>query len=536
MTASLGGICVGYGGLEMAIEQLLPVRHAWHVEFDEAASKVLKAHWPEVPNYGDVTKVDWARVEPVDVFGGGVPCQGWSLAGKQLGADDDRDLWPVRKFEKDGISPRRGALDAIRALRPRLVVIENVRGLLTHRNGQDFATILADLDDLGYTVSWTVIGACMVGACHHRHRVFIAATLIETPLPVSDPVAHRSAEGWTPAQFVLFGDAGSVNWPASGFTSGGTAWELPVETCGIDGSASPTPKANDTGTPGRKASEGWRPPLSEVLLNVFPTPTANLGDERRGSPSLAVASRRFGLGRRNLDDAVAMLPTPVARDVKGANIRNADSCLHGALLPTPTATPYGNNQSYSAGAAVRPSLEALVQMLPTPTVADSRGTRNATAGRSETASATVNTGWTLSDVVYDGQIQSLLPTPRASDGEKGGPNQGGSSGDVMLPAAVQPERFGKYAAAVHRHEHAYGLAAPDPTEPGRNGKPRLSPAFPEFMQGLPPGWLTDVVARKDALKLAGNGVNPRQAAYALATLPTFRAAVAALTTVDLVSA
>ncbi|MFF0378826.1 hypothetical protein [Actinoplanes missouriensis] len=123
----------------------------------------------------------------------------------------------------------------------------------------------------------------------------------------------------------------------------------------------------------------------------------------------------------------------------------------------------------------------------------------------------------------------MLPTPRASDGEKGGPNQRGSSGDVMLPAAVQPERFGKYAAAVRRHELAYGLSAPDPTEPGRNGKPRLSPAFPEFMQGLPPGWLTDVVERKDALKLAGNGVNPRQCAYALQLLPTFRAAVRELT-------
>lgn len=99
----------------------------------------------------------------------------------------------------------------------------------------------------------------------------------------------------------------------------------------------------------------------------------------------------------------------------------------------------------------------------------------------------------------------------------------------MLPAAVQPERFGKYAAAVHRHEFAYGLVAPDPTEPGRNGKPRLSAAFPEFMQGLPPGWLTDVVDRKAALKAAGNGVNPRQAAYALPLLPTFRAAIAELT-------
>lgn len=499
MTATLGGICVGYGGLELAIEQLLPVRHAWHVEFDVAASKVLKVHWPEVHNYGDVTKVDWTQVEPVEVFAGGVPCQGWSQAGKRLGSDDERDLWPVRKFEDDGVTPRRGALDAIRELRPRLVVIENVRGLLTFEKGQDFATILADLDDLGYTTSWTVIGACKVGACHHRHRVFIAATFVETPQPMSDPVAHRSAEGWAPAQFVLFGDAGSVTWPASGFTAGGTAWELPAETCGIDESVSPTQRASDTGT-------------SEVLLGMLPTPTANLGDDRRGFPSPQVALRRFGLGRRNLDDAVAMLPTPVARDVKGANIRNDDSCLHGALLPTPT-------------------------------VADSRGTRNATAGRSVTGSANVNSGWTLCDLVFDGQIQSMLPTPTATPY---GNNQSPSAGPAvrpslealvqMLPSAVQPGRFGKYAAAVHRHEKAFGLVAPDPTEPGRNGKPRLSAEFPQFMMGLPPGWLTDVVDRKAALKLAGNGVNPKQAAYALSTLPTFRAAAAKLNQLEQVTA
>lgn len=99
----------------------------------------------------------------------------------------------------------------------------------------------------------------------------------------------------------------------------------------------------------------------------------------------------------------------------------------------------------------------------------------------------------------------------------------------MLPAAVQPERFGKYASAVARHEAAYGLPAPDPTELGRNGKPRLAPGFPEWMQGLPRGHLTDVVERSAALKLAGNGVNWRQCAYALPLLPTFRAAVRELT-------
>jgi DNA (cytosine-5)-methyltransferase 1 len=464
-TLRVGSQCAGYGGIEMALQQHLDVEHAWYAEVNEAASKVLAHHYPGVPNHGDITVYDWAQAERVNVFTSGFPCQPMSNAGKRLGSADERHLWPT------------GVLPAIRELMPPLVVLENVPGLLTIENGQVFAKILADLDDLGYTVSWTVVGACRVGACHHRHRVFIAATLAEVRAPMSDPIAHRSGDGWGLAQFVLFGDAEAVRWPTAGFTSGGTAWELPADNCGIDGSA-------------------------------LPTPTAALGDEQRGFPSPEVASRRFGLGRRNLDDAVAMLLTPVATDGK-------------------------HNGSPGDMARKSPNLGALVTFLPTPTVADSRGTRNATAGRSVAASTKVNAGWTLSDVVYDGQIQSMMPTPRASDADKGGPNQRGSAaGDWMLPTAVQPERFGKYAAAVHRHELAYGLAAPDPTEPGRNGRPRLSADFPSFMQGLPPGWLTDVVDRKDALRLAGNGVNPRQAAYALSTLPTFQAAVKALTRVE----
>lgn len=450
----VGGQCEGYSGLFMALQQNLDVEHAWYAEIDPGASKILAHHYPGVPNHGDITAFDWTTAEKVGVFTSGFPCTDFSLAGKRAGSGGENFLWP------------RGVKPAVAALRPLLALFENVPNLLRIENGQVFAQILADLDDLGYTVSWTTVGACRVGACHHRHRVFIAATLTEVRAPMSDPVAHRAGIGWSPAQCVLFGDTEAVRWPASGFTRDGTVWELPADICG---------------------------PCDPAL------------------------------------------PTPVARDHKGANIRGDDSCLHGALLPTPRVSDTNGAGQHGHGGskvetavAMLPGADTIAQMLPTPTVADSRGSHNATAGRSVTASSKVNAGWTLSDVVYDGQIQSMRPTPRASDADKGGPNQQGSSGDVMLPAAVQPGRFGRYAAAVRRHELAYGLAVPDPTEPGRNGKPRLSAAFPEWMMGLPAGWLTDVVDRKAALRAAGNGVNPRQATYALSLLPTFRAAAAAL--------
>jgi len=123
-------------------------------------------------------------------------------------------------------------------------------------------------------------------------------------------------------------------------------------------------------------------------------------------------------------------------------------------------------------------------------------------------------------------IEQLLPTPRATDGTKGGPNQRGSSGDLMMPAAVQPERFGAYAEAVARWESVLGRPAPAPTEPtGKGGAHRLSPRFVEFMMGLPDGWVTDTdTTRNEQLKALGNGVVPQQAVEALRYLLSVREA------------
>lgn len=125
---------------------------------------------------------------------------------------------------------------------------------------------------------------------------------------------------------------------------------------------------------------------------------------------------------------------------------------------------------------------------------------------------------------------ALPPTPRATDGTKGGPGQRGSSGDLMLPSAVMTlmapgsavhpgTKWGIYEAAIRRWEHIFARPAPHPTEPGRNGE-RLSPAFTEWMMGLPGGWVTGVpgLSRNAQLKALGNGVVPQQAAMALRLL------------------
>lgn len=504
MTARLGSLCSGAGMLDLAVGSLLDVRHVWHAETDEAAAKVLAAHWPDVPNLADITAVEWTPAEPVDVLCAGFPCQGFSMAGKRQGSADERHLWPT------------GVLPAIGALMPPLVVLENVPGLLTIEGGQVFGRVLADLDELGYTVSWTTVGACRVGACHHRHRIFLAANLAEVEAPSGEPLARRDGAGWVPVQDVLFGDAEAVKWPPSGMTWAGLVWPLPVQTCGADGQVVlPTPTATPYGNNQSPAPGAAVRPSLEGVVQMLPTPTARLGDDRRGAPSAEVAGRRMESGRRNLDDAVALLPTPRASDTGTEGRRAGEGWrppLSQVLLPTPTA----RDATRGAGWGDQPGrpLSEVIALLPTPTASDGV----AGPGHAATAQGSPD----LRTAV------SMLPTPRATDATKGGPNQRGSAGDLMLPAAVQPGRFGVYEAAARRQEQAFGLPAPDPTEPGRLGKPRLSAAFPEWMVGLPAGWITAHVGRSDAIRIAGNGVVWQAAAYALATLPTFRAAEVAL--------
>ena len=164
MTLTYGSVCSGYEGLGMALDLWLGpgvAQPQWFAEVDPDASRVLKTRWPEVPNLGDFTPVGWTAPR-CDVEVGGVPCQGFSSAGRQLGAADPRHLWP---------DWRRG----VEARRPATVVFENVASLTRGKMRPIFDSIIADLLALGYDVRWCLLGACAVGAAHHRHRIFLLA-------------------------------------------------------------------------------------------------------------------------------------------------------------------------------------------------------------------------------------------------------------------------------------------------------------------------------------------------------------------------
>lgn len=172
-----GSLFSGIRALDEGVRSVVGGEVAWCVEYDAAPSAVLNYHWPDVPNYGDVTRVDFSALEPVDYITAGYPCQPFSTIGKRKGKDDPRHLWPY-------------VLDAIRVLRPRFAILENVRGHLS----LGFDRVLGDLAEIGWDAEWICLPASAAGAPHERFRVFILAYPADESGWVRDGVDLRA--GW----------------------------------------------------------------------------------------------------------------------------------------------------------------------------------------------------------------------------------------------------------------------------------------------------------------------------------------------------
>ena len=134
-------------------------------EIDKYAIKVYEKQFPGVKNYGDITKINAEELPDFDCLVGGFPCQAFSIAGKRRGFDDTRG---TLFFDLARI---------LRAKQPRLFVFENVKGLLSHDNGNTFRTIIATLDELGYDLQWQVLNSKNHGVPQNRERVFIVGHL-----------------------------------------------------------------------------------------------------------------------------------------------------------------------------------------------------------------------------------------------------------------------------------------------------------------------------------------------------------------------
>ncbi|WP_423754556.1 DNA cytosine methyltransferase [Bifidobacterium longum] len=147
---------------------------AWHPlgweplafsEIDPFPSTVLQHHYPDIPNLGDITKIDWSPyVGAADIVVGGSPCQSFSVAGKREGLAGASGLM----FEY---------IRAVRELRPRWFVWENVPGAFTSERGEAYRQLLSEMDALGYGLAWRVLDAQFFGVAQRRERVFLVGSL-----------------------------------------------------------------------------------------------------------------------------------------------------------------------------------------------------------------------------------------------------------------------------------------------------------------------------------------------------------------------
>lgn len=669
-TIRIGGLFEGYGGLTMGIRSVLGGELAWYSEIDEGALKILGHHHPDVPNLGDITAVKWlpdcgeaeefpgcgspmqiaadrkgwechrCRVywsveigraywphvpEPVDVMGGGFPCQDVSTGGKQAGLmpGTRSGLWAHFAY-------------AIGQTRPPLVVAENVRGLLSARGepitdelaaawaardlatgllahldnrravalakgdtdrarhiatrrarvvglrrramerarradrliARALATVLGSLADLGYDAVWHGLPASDVGAPHQRFRIFIFAWPTDQPLPahLAEALRRALADGLA----TRLDDVVTLPTPRTTDTNGAGEHGDGGPDLRTAVALLPTPEASD-GLGGRVSSEygGERPSGAKRAVTLatavqhrvepvdllLPTPAVNDMGEGKTVEDWDGWTDRMkaehgngnGHGKSLAIEAQRLLPTPrvgANRASRGALTGTSPGCVgrHAGQWSAP-----GLEQAVELAAGILPreyeswdevrgaSADMQPDLLPTPTSRD-------TKGHNQRQDDTCLTG-------------ALLPTPRATDGTKGGPNQRGSSGDLMLPSAAvrlmptpttmdahasggKEEKgnttltdatargrveWGDYQPAIDRWHAVIGRTAPEPTEPAPKGGRRLSARLPEWMMGLPDGHICDVpdITRNEALKAAGNGVVPQQSAAALLEVATW---------------
>jgi DNA (cytosine-5)-methyltransferase 1 len=149
----------GIGGFDLAAEWM-GWENVFHCEWNTFGQKVLKYYWPNSECFTDITKSDFTKyANQIDILTGGFPCQPYSMAGKRLGKEDERHLWPEM-------------LRAIREIKPTIVVGENVFGLLSWNGGMVFDEVHTDLEAEGYQVQAVVIPAAAKNAPHGRDRVW----------------------------------------------------------------------------------------------------------------------------------------------------------------------------------------------------------------------------------------------------------------------------------------------------------------------------------------------------------------------------
>jgi DNA (cytosine-5)-methyltransferase 1 len=351
----VGELFAGYGGLGMGVQAVFPdAELAWYSDvckFDKNGNaghydphrgpcRVLAHRFPGVPNLGDVTRVDWSAVEPVDVLTGGSPCQDLSHAGRRAGMTEGTrsNLWVAMR-------------EAIAVLRPSLVVWENVRGAysaeadsaLEHCPGcmgarrpepvlRALGRVLGDLSDLGYVGGWHGIRAADVGAPHGRFRVFV--------------VAHDDSSRQQGVRRQL----------ARGHDADGRGGAHSVGHGAEPAALLPSPRTSDTNGAGAHGDGGLD--LRTAVTMLLGTPTAR---DHKGSghgDRLAESLRRGQVEAQVL----SLLPTPAVNDMgEGKTVEAWDAWTE------KMKAAHGNGNGHGPSLAIEAQ-----RLLPTPVTSDTQ--------------------------------------------------------------------------------------------------------------------------------------------------------------------
>ena len=290
----------GYGGLDLALDQLLDTRLAWVADNEPGPILTLARRYPGVPNLGDVRTLTWPDVDPVDVLTGGTPCQDLSHAGKRGGLTGETrsNLWATMR-------------EAIAVLHPQLVIWENVRGAISAPADSELelcpgcmgarrpvpplralGRVLGDLADLGMDAAWTGIRASDVGAPHERLRIFLLAWDRDRPA-----ATLRRRRGTRPTHGDLRGPLLPTPTTQDGANTAGPSQfrrhSLPLNAVAT---LLPTPVVNDMGD--NKTIDWWD--------EWAPRQVSSTGAAAPHGPSLAIEARRGATSWGKYADAVQL--------------------------------------------------------------------------------------------------------------------------------------------------------------------------------------------------------------------------------------